>query len=130
MLHAVYLINRTRTPVLSNKSPYEVLFNSFPVYDHLKVFGCLCYISTIDPKKTKFDPRAAKCIILGFQIGVKGYKVLDLNTMKLHVTRNIVFHEDIFPLKDVNADTSDFPSPLTPQFDGLSLTDHCFLILL
>ena len=42
-LAVAYLINRTPTPILNGKTPYEILFNAQPLYDHIKVFGCLYY---------------------------------------------------------------------------------------
>lgn len=41
------IINRTPSVVSKSKSPYELLYDKLPVYSELKVFGCLCYISTI-----------------------------------------------------------------------------------
>lgn len=42
VLHAAYLINRTPTPLLENKTLFEALFEKVPTFDHIKVFGCLC----------------------------------------------------------------------------------------
>lgn len=46
VLKAVFLINMTPSPLLSNKTPHEILTGKVPVYNQIKVFGCLCYGST------------------------------------------------------------------------------------
>nr|GEU68497.1 putative zinc finger, CCHC-type [Tanacetum cinerariifolium] len=38
-----YIINRLPSKILSNKSPYEMLFHTKPTYANFKVFGCLVY---------------------------------------------------------------------------------------
>lgn len=43
VLTVTYLINRLSTPILQNRTPFEVLFQKPPSYDHLKVFGCLAF---------------------------------------------------------------------------------------
>lgn len=38
VLSATYLINRTRSRLLQNKTPYEILVGKEPDYNELKVF--------------------------------------------------------------------------------------------
>lgn len=61
-LTAIYLINRTPYPLLDNRSPYELLTSKIPSYDHLKVFSCLCFASTLLKDRHKFSPRTTPCV--------------------------------------------------------------------
>lgn len=61
----------------------------------------------------KFQPRSKPREILGYPAGYKMYKVLDLETNITQITRNVVFHEDIFPFaNDTSLSTSDLFSLL------------------
>jgi len=73
-----------------------MLYKTVPNFQNLRIFGCLCFSSTIENNINKLDPKAKKCIFLGFKNGTKGYVVIDTNTREIFVSRNVVFHEHIF----------------------------------
>ncbi|KAJ4769803.1 Retroelement pol polyprotein-like [Rhynchospora pubera] len=110
ILAAVYLINRTPTRLLANKTPYELLFGKTPTYNAIKTFGCLCYISCKHPGLDKFEKRSQKCVFVGYPYGKKGWKVYDLNTRKILVSRDVVFDEMVFPFAELLTAPS-------PQYD-------------
>ena len=114
VLTAVFLINRLPSPLLQDKSPYQLLHKKKPDYSEIKVFGCLCYVSTSSKNRHKFQPRSRPCLFLGYPAGFKGYKVMDLDTNAISVSRNVVFHEDIFPF---TCSESDLHHDLYPNTD-------------
>jgi hypothetical protein len=103
ILQAVYIINRIPSPLLNNKSPYTLCYNKEPDLTELKVFGCLCYASTIHNHRTKLDPRSRKSVYLGIKQGVKGAVLYDLNSKTIFVSRNVTFHEQILPYQNSNS---------------------------
>ncbi|KAL2250124.1 UNVERIFIED_CONTAM: Retrovirus-related Pol polyprotein from transposon RE2 [Sesamum indicum] len=117
LLMATYLVNRLPAQGLNWKTPYELLYKKKPTYEHIKVFGCLCFAANVFPFKKKFEPRATRCIFLGYVQGIKGYKVMDLSTRKIHVSRDIIFHEDTYPFKTINDDNTDIVCPLPTAND-------------
>ena len=46
ILTAVFVINRTPSPLLGKKTPFKILTRKVPAYDQKRQFGCLCYGST------------------------------------------------------------------------------------
>ncbi|GKA38340.1 putative RNA-directed DNA polymerase [Tanacetum coccineum] len=97
VLTAAHVINRLPSEVIENKTPYEILHNSKPNYDHMKVFGCLAYYRSVETKGDKFEVRGRPGVFLGYPPGTKGYKVYDLQHRKMVTSRDVKFLENIFP---------------------------------
>ena len=96
VLTATYIINRLPTPSLKIKSPFEMLYNRPPSFSHLKTFGGLCYATVVSPKQ-KFDMRAQQCIFIGYPLNQKAYKLFDIDADTFFTSRDVIFHESVFP---------------------------------
>uniref|UniRef100_A0A803N009 Retroviral polymerase SH3-like domain-containing protein n=1 Tax=Chenopodium quinoa TaxID=63459 RepID=A0A803N009_CHEQI len=78
-------------------SPYELLNGKKPDLSHLKVFGSLCYVSTLKMGRTKFDSRATPCVLVGYPPDQKAYRIFDLESKKMIISRDITFYEKHLP---------------------------------
>ena len=102
VLTAAYLINRTPTKILQGKTPYECLFGIRPSYDNFRIFGCLYYAQVRQKPKEKFAARSRRCMFIGYPFGKKGWKLYDLESKEIFVSRDVIFYEDIFPFISAN----------------------------
>jgi hypothetical protein len=60
---------------------------------HLRVFGYFAYVHVPNENRSKLDPKADKCIFIGYSLEQKGYRCFNPSTRKLQVSRNVVFEE-------------------------------------
>ncbi|KAL2941800.1 Retrovirus-related Pol polyprotein from transposon TNT 1-94 [Bienertia sinuspersici] len=126
VLTATHIINRLPLSVLNNVSPFQKLFNITPDLNHLRVFGCLCFVSTSKVQRSKFDPRAEPHVFIGYSPGQKAYKVLNLQTHKIIFSRDVVFHEQHFPFHISTSSSENnfnFFLPIATDFSTFTVFD-------
>ncbi|XP_074346214.1 uncharacterized protein LOC141684984 [Apium graveolens] len=121
VLTTVHIINKLPTVVLKNKSPHELLYNTVPEYDNLRIFGCLAFAYNPTPPTDKFDHRGVPCIFLGYPAGTKGYKLMNLLTKKEFTSRDVIFQESIFPFHKNSS--NHYMSPTPPSMPTQPTTD-------
>jgi transposase InsO family protein len=93
---ACYLVNRSPSSTLDEKTPQEVWTGKEPSLTHIKVFGCDAYVHVPKENMSKLDKKVEKCIFIGYKDGLKGYKIWNPE-IKVVYSRDVVFRE----MKDV-----------------------------
>ncbi|CAM8951545.1 unnamed protein product [Rhodiola kirilowii] len=99
VLTATYLINRLPSRILGFKTPIQMLTACFPTTRlvtniPLKVFGSVAFVHNHDPRRSKFDPKAHKCIFVGYPTNQRGYKCFDPVSKKMFVSMDVTFFEN------------------------------------
>lgn len=74
-----------------------MLYNHPPTYATLKVFGFLALAYNITSHADKFNPRGVPCVFIGYPTTQKGYRLLNLLTNEVFVSRDVKWFENILP---------------------------------
>ena len=89
--YACHIVNRLPSAALNDKTPIELWSGTIAHdYDRLRVFGCDAYYHV---KEDKLDARARRATFLGFNHGVKGYRLWSSELKKIVVSRDVTFNE-------------------------------------
>ncbi|MCO5573025.1 hypothetical protein L7F22_026789 [Adiantum nelumboides] len=86
-------MNRTPTAVVHDMTPEEKFTRKKPDVSHFKVFGCIAYVHVSDELRTKLDPKAKKCVFIGYSVEQKGYRCYNPIMRQVRVSRDVVFDE-------------------------------------
>lgn len=113
---AAYVINRTGTSTVKNKTPYELWYGKESTIEHFRTFGADVYVHIPTQKRRKMDAKSKKCIFVGYDDNVKGYRVYDPELRRVEVARDVKFLSDEFAtIKFVNQSTGEEKSVQTEE---------------
>ncbi|KAA8546162.1 hypothetical protein F0562_020944 [Nyssa sinensis] len=82
------------TKAVEGKTPVKAWSGLKPLAKHLKIFGSICYVYVPTVKRTKLDQKADQGIFLGYAAASKGYRVYNLRTNQVQVSRDIKVDEN------------------------------------
>jgi hypothetical protein len=70
-----YLVNRSPSSVLVEKTLHEAWTGKKPSLNHLIVFGCDACVHVPNKNRSNMDNKDEECIFIGYKYGIKGYKL-------------------------------------------------------
>jgi len=104
-----------------DQTPYEMWNGRKPSLSYLHTWGCLAKANVSIPKKRKLGPKTVDCVFLGYAQRSIAYRFLvvksevpDVHVDIIMESRDAIFFENIFPLKDMHSN-SRFSTEITPQ---------------
>ncbi len=93
---AVYVLNRTVNASNLEKTPYEQFVGFRPSAKALRVFGCDGYVNVMREDRNKLEPKAVRAIYIGPDESKKGHRMFSVETKRVIISRDVVFHESSF----------------------------------
>jgi hypothetical protein len=76
-------MNRTPIATIHGMTLEKKFTGKKPDVSHLRVFGYIAYVHVPDEKRSKLDPKAKKCIFIGYSLEQKGYRCFNPSIRKL-----------------------------------------------
>ena len=105
---AIYIRNRVVSRCLPhNITPHHRWIGEAPNVSHLRVFGCKCWFATPKSKLVKLDSRSKEGLMMGCSTQSKGYKIWDVESSKLVVSRDVEFNESSVNSLEVQIQTNE-----------------------
>ncbi|KAJ9679119.1 hypothetical protein PVL29_021142 [Vitis rotundifolia] len=128
VLTTTYMINRIPSRVLDNKRPVKILKSFYPHFRTSnglipRVFGCTAFVHVHSQHRDKLDPRAIKCVFLGYSSTKKGCKCYNLQTRKFYISLDVTFIENkhFFPKSFLQGEISMMEDSPYESFQPLDL---------
>lgn len=97
LLTIVYVLNRSVNSITIDKTPFELYIGRKPKVGHVKVFGCISNVKTQIKKRSgyqkKYEHRASKSIFVGYEDYDYTYRVYNLQSKKIIISRDVIYDE-------------------------------------
>ena len=91
---SIRVLNVCLTSSSDSQTPYQLWRDFKPDVRYIKKFGCNAYVNVQkQDKSSKMDPNARRGIHVGWDFTKDGYKIIDIETGKMIISRDVRFDE-------------------------------------
>ena len=111
---AAFTLNRAPSKSIET-TPYELWFGKKPKLSFLKVWGCDAYVKRLEPDK--LEPKAEKCVFIGYPKETIGYTFYHRSEGKIFVAKNGSFLEKEFLSKEVSGRKVELDEVIEPSLE-------------
>jgi hypothetical protein len=111
---AAFTLNRAPSKSIET-TPYELWFDAKPKLSFLKVWGCEAYVKKLMPDK--LEPKAEKCVFIGYPKETIGYTFYHRFEGKVFVAKNGSFLEKDFLSKEVSGRKVELDEVIEPSLE-------------
>ncbi|KAH0728435.1 hypothetical protein KY284_004300 [Solanum tuberosum] len=99
-LTAAHDWNTLSSLVLKMVTQFVKLYGEQPDYNSVKMFGCRCF--PYIKGSNKFSPKTYPCVFIGYNSLHKGYSCYHPPTMRVYISRHVMFDENTLPYVSPN----------------------------
>ncbi|RDX61249.1 hypothetical protein CR513_60537, partial [Mucuna pruriens] len=121
-LFLMYIGEKLPTRVLNGISPIKHMLSFFPSSPLMlslpsHVFGCVAFVHSHNPHCGKLDPKAVKCVFIGYPSNKKGFKCYHPPSRRLFVSMDDVQVQvqEVMPTQDVQVQEVTKPTLVLEQ---------------
>jgi hypothetical protein len=92
---AVFILNWSPTQSIDDMMPYEVWHGAKPTVHFFHTFGCVAHVKQRSKRLGKLDDRSKPMVFIRYEPGSKAWRFYDPVTKRVHVSRDVIFEEDM-----------------------------------
>jgi len=111
---AAFTLNRAPSKSVET-TPYELWYGKKPKLSFLKIWGCEAYVKRLQPDK--LNPKADKCVFIGYPKETIGYTFYHKSEGKVFVAKNGSFLEKEFLSKGVSGRKVEIDEVIEPSLE-------------
>jgi transposase InsO family protein len=108
--YACFVQNRVPCKANPMSTPETLYSTVSPNLSKLREFGSIAYVHIPSVHRDKLSSKTLKCVFVGIEETTHLYRCLDLDSRKIHLTRDVKFHEnEILPPDTHTPMTIEYP---------------------